>query len=50
MKIRIFHLWVPAVIMYVLAVTAVFLQEIVIGLALTIGYLSLIICTRWADD
>ena len=50
MKIKVLHLWAPAAILYVLAVFMAFFQEPVIASLFTIGYMSLLICTKWAID
>jgi hypothetical protein len=50
MRIRILHLWVPAAVLYVLAGFLAFFQEAAIASLLTIGYLSLLVGTKWASD
>jgi len=50
MRISVLHLWVPAAILYVLAIFMAFFQEPVLASLFTIGYLSLLICTKWAIE
>lgn len=50
MSIKVLHFWVPAAILYVLAVFMAFNQEPVIASFFTLAYLSLLICTKWVHD
>jgi hypothetical protein len=50
MKIRIWHLWVPAAVLYVLAIIMAFWQLPVMAAVLTIAYLSLLVGAKWAHD
>jgi hypothetical protein len=50
MKIRILHIWVPAVIFYVLAIFMAFFQEAIMAAVFTIVYMSLLVCAKWARD
>ena len=48
MKIRVLHVWVPAAVLYVLAIIMVSCQLPVMAAVLTTAYLSLLVCSKWA--
>ncbi len=49
MKIKVYHLWILAVISYILALIMSFSQIIVGTIVFSILYLSLLISTKWVS-
>jgi hypothetical protein len=50
MKVKIIHLWVPAVISYIFSLFLAFSGEILGTAIVSTVYLVLIISTKWVND
>jgi len=49
MRIRVIHLWTPSVISWVLAVLLSFSSKPLESVFFSVLYLTLLVCTKWAD-
>jgi hypothetical protein len=50
MRIRVIHLWIPAVISYGLTYFMALSKEHIEAIIFTVLYMSLLVCTKWAEE